>query len=225
MKKLLLASFLLLVPLSLFAQRDPDWRGRDGRRYTSYDSTRTFELTPFGGYRFNGTLYANETSLFGQDVDIANNGNYGVIFSAPISRSGMKLELMVDRQDSHLTTGDGGLFTPDNRIANMHVTYYQAGILIPFYVQNTTPYFVISGGVANLKPDIEGVSADNRFSGSAGFGVKIPFNRNLGLRLEGRGYYTPISNNNNDNCFRCNFDYQNRDLFQAEANVGLTVSF
>jgi hypothetical protein len=83
--------------------------------------------------------------------------------------------------------------------------------------------------VANLKPDIRGVSADNRFSASAGVGVKIPINPNFGIRLEGRGYFTSLDNNTGDNgrCdyYRCYNDYYGHDLYQGEANVGFVISF
>lgn len=81
---------------------------------------------------------------------------------------------------------------------------------------------VVSAGVASLEPDIAGVSADNRFSASAGVGFKMPFSRNLGLRIEARGYYTSLGRE--DECSRCYEDY-NRDLYQGETNVGLVFSF
>ena len=80
------------------------------------------------------------------------------------------------------------------------------------------PFLVFSAGVANLRPDIPGVTAENRFSASAGLGVKIPFNRNVGLRIEGRGYFTSLDGD--DECYRC-YDNYGDTLTQGETSIGL----
>lgn len=220
MRKLLVL-LLLLAPGTLFAQ---DWdRDRDRDRWSSVDNS--FELTPFGGYRYGGTIFADQTDLFNRDVDVKSNPNLGLNFGIPLGRTPMKLELMVNRQSTELENG-GGLFSPNTPVADMDITYYHAGLLFPFAMSRTaTPFVIVSAGVANLDPQIRNVSNENRFSASAGVGVKVPFNRNIGLRLEARGYYTSMGNN--DRCSRCSdyyYDY-NHDLYQGETNVGLVFSF
>ena len=130
---------------------------------------------------------------------------------------------MVNRQDTHLVTGSG-LFSSGDRVADFHVTYYQGGLIIPFaQSRSVTPYIVLSAGVANLDPDLAGASADNRFSTSGGVGVKVPFNRNSGLRVEARGYYTALPNDNI--CSRCYNNNSYRDFYQGETNVGIYFRF
>jgi hypothetical protein len=224
MRKLLVLSlFALALPAALFAQ-DDDWRnrrGRDDRRYRS-NSDGAFELTPFIGYRYGGTLFADQTG-FGEDVEAESGMNYGGSFAIPIGDAGFKLELMVNRQDTHLTAGSG-LFSPSDRVADFHVTYYHGGLIVPFArSRNVTPYFVVSAGVASLDPDLSGVTAENRFSASGGIGVKLPFGRNAGLRLEARGYYTAVPSE--DFCRRCSFDNSSRDFYQGETNVGVYFRF
>lgn len=223
MRKLPLFLVLLCFSTSLFAQDDPDWRNRRANRDREYRrGSNAFELTPFVGYRYGGTIYASETNLFTRDVDVASHMNYGVNFGIPIT-SGLKVELMVNHQHTHFTSGSG-LFSPNDNIANFDVTYYHAGLQIPFAVsRNVEPYFVVSGGLANLDPDIQGVSADNRFSASGGIGLKLPFNRNAGFRFEARGYFT--ATNDRDECSRCFSNYENRDLYQGETNFGLYLRF
>jgi hypothetical protein len=217
MRKVALVVLLLVIPSSLFAQ----YRDRDRYRHY-YRNDNRFELSPFVGYRWGGTIFSDTTSLFGQDVDSASSGHYGVDFGIPLGVSNMKLELMVNRQDTHLTTG-GGLFEPDNRVADFHVTYYHAGLMVPFSEsRNATPFFIVSAGVGNLDPDISGVSPSNRFSASAGVGVKVPVGDNFGVRLEGRGYFTSLGGE--DNCRRCN-DNSGHDFYQGEVNVGFVISF
>ena len=78
-------------------------------------------------------------------------------------------------------------------------------------------------GVANLDPRIAGATSENRFSASGGLGVKVPFNRNAGLRLEARGYYTTLPNDNV--CHGCFYDNSYRDFYQGETNFGVYFRF
>jgi hypothetical protein len=219
MRKLILLLAVLMISGSLFGQ-DDSWRNRRGDY--RYRHQNMFELTPFGGYRYGGTIFADQTSLFGgQDVKVASAGNYGVDFAIPIGHE-YKVELMVNRQDTHFTSG-GGLFSPSDQLGAFRITYYHGGLQIPFAVsRSATPYVIVSAGVANLDPQVRGASSDNRFSASGGLGVKVPFNRNVGLRIEARGYYTSL--NYDRQCQRCFYNY-NHDLYQGETNVGLFLSF
>jgi hypothetical protein len=218
--------FLLILPSTLFAQDDDRWRDRRGRddrddRYSRRDNS--IELTPFLGYTWGGTIFARETRLFRTDADVAANPNLGIEVGIPLGDNGFKLELMATRQASELETG-GGLFDPAAQLADIDVTYLHAGLQIPFaQSRNASPFFVVSAGLANLDPKVSGVAAENRFSASAGIGVKVPITRNLGLRAEGRGYYTMLENSD-DSCTVCDWAY-NHDFYQGQVNLGLVFSF
>lgn len=220
MRKLAFVIVLLLLPTTLFAQRrDDDWRNR---RYSDTPSPSAFELTPFVGYRWGGTIFGNQTFIFGSDVNVASSANFGANFAIPLGDTGMKLELMANRQSSRLESG-GGLFEPENRVADIDVTYLHAGLQIPFArSRNASPYFIVSGGLANLDPQLRGVSSESRFSASAGLGVKVPMSRMLSVRFEGRGYYTTLDDQ--DDCRICDYFY-NDDFTQGEVNLGLVFSF
>ena len=225
MPRNLLLAALLFVPFFAYGQ-DDSWRNRSAHDpYSRYGRADTFfDLTPFAGYRYGGTIYANQSSLFSQDVSVASHPNFGVSLGIPISRSGMKVELMVDRQNTHFTSGGNTLFSPSNNLGGFRVTYFQGGLLVPLFDSRSAhPYVVVGAGVANLKPDAAGVSSNNRFAASAGVGVKVPINRNAGLRFEGRGLFTSTSNNNS--CRNCNYGNYNRDLYQGQANLGIYFKF
>jgi hypothetical protein len=224
MRKPTLLLILLLLPASSLLAQDEGWRNRrpPNRDPYRYSDQNMFELTPFLGFRYGGTIYANQTSLFNQDVRVASAPNYGANFAIPIG-NGLKVELMVNRQDTHFTSNGGGLFSPSANLADFHVTYFHGGLQIPFDVsRQATPYIVVSAGIANLDPVVQGVSPDNRFSASGGIGVKVPVNRNLGLRLEARGYFTSLGSSNS--CSSCYYSY-NHDLYQGETNFGVFFRF
>jgi hypothetical protein len=136
----------------------------------------------------------------------------------------MKVELMVDHQSTDFTNGNGGgLFDPSHRLGNFDITYYHAGVLVPFAQSYAvTPYFIGSAGVATLDPRRSDVSTATRFSASAGVGVKVPIQSHAGIRGEIRGFYTSLPNDTT--CRLCNYTY-NRDLFQGLANLGLYFKF
>jgi hypothetical protein len=218
MRKSLFVFVLFLSTSPVFAQ---EWRER---RYAPRDNQS--ELTIFTGYRWGGTIYADTTNLFTNDVAVKSASNYGVNFAFPINQSGMKVELLVDRQDTNFTRERAGLFTSNPNLGRFHVTYYQAGIVVPFAESRAvTPYAAVSFGLANLDPELSGASTSNRFAASAGVGLKVPVNRNLALKVEARGYFTSMD----DHDFRCgscyNGSYFDRDLYQGETSVGVAFRF
>ena len=228
MRKLLILMVLICSTTAAFAQdfdrereRDRDrWRERD-RRDRRYDRDM-FELTPFGGYRWGGTLYGDTTG-FRDDFDVAGSGSFGINLGIPLGFSDAKLELMANHQNTHLQFG-GGLFDPNERVSDFDVTYYHAGVQFPFTTgSGVNPFVVLSAGVANLDINTPGLSQETRFSASAGIGVKVPLNRNVGLRVETRGYFTSLDDRDDD-CFRCGREF-GEDLYQGETNVGLVISF
>jgi len=221
MRKTCLLLILLVVPSAVFAQ---DWRDTRDRSNRRDRGDHRFELTAFGGYRWGGTLFADTTGLFNRDVDAESSGDFGLNFGIPIGYSKMKLELMVNHQATHLGT-DSAIFEPNNRLADFDVTYYHAGLMIPFAdSRSVTPFLVLSAGVGKLDPKVSGATSSNRFSGSAGLGVRVPVNDTFGVRVETRGYFASLGGNTGDDCRRCN-DNNSHDFYQGEVNVGLVISF
>lgn len=215
---LLLFAVVLLTP-SLFAQ---SWRDRG---YYNRTRDNAFELEPFVGYRWGGTIFADTTTLYGgQDVDLQSAANLGVNFAIPTGVNGMKVELMVNHESTSVGHGSGTLFTPGNNVGDFGVTYYHAGLLMPFnQSRGATPFVIVSAGMTNLDPKMSGVSSSNKFSASAGVGVKVPINPALSLRGEIRGYFTAVGSNNG--CTRCSYGYNDSNFYQGEANLGLTFRF
>lgn len=222
MRKLLplLLLLTLAAPAALAQDRDDDdWRRGRSRDTPSPDA---FELTPFAGYRWGGTIFATQSFVFDQDVEVESSPSFGVGLGIPLGDSGLKLELLANRQSSELVV-DRGIFEPEGEVADIDVTYLHAGVQIPFArSRNAMPYVVVSGGIANLDPQLSGIRAENRFSASAGVGIKLPMSEFLSLRLEGRGYYTALEEETD--CTVCDYFYD-ENFYQGEVNLGLTFSF
>jgi hypothetical protein len=133
-KYLSLLLLLVVVPTSVFAQDDDDdWRRRRAEPRVSRHAARVnaFELTPFVGYRWGGTIFASETFLFDRDVDVASSANFGISLGPPPGRQ--RHEARADgriARSSELET-ESGLFEPNNGIADIDVTYLHAGSAVP----------------------------------------------------------------------------------------------
>ena len=220
MRKWLLLLVLILVTPGVLAQ-DGSWRdrgaGRDSGRNSWYDNS--VELTPFVGYTWGGSL--NQSTGLSQNADVESSANFGLNLGIPVG-NWVKLDLLVDRQNTNLTSG-GAIFGHNTNIGDFDVTYYQAGVEVPFsFSRSAIPYMLFSAGVANLDPKIAGTASANRFSGSIGFGVKVPLSRNAGLRFEGRGFFTDTGRGS---CHGCYYYGDNNELSQGQANVGVYFRF
>ena len=198
----------------------------------AYAQSDGVELTPSYGFRWGGKLYAQDSSLITHDVDIKSSDTYGLSVDVPVTDH-LQIELMATRQSTTFGN-DGGLFTPSAGDVDIDITYSHVGMLWQFPQRDWAPYVVYSIGVGHINPNLAGATSENRFSASVGGGFKLRLAEHLGLRIEGRGYWTDLSNwnnrddNNDHNCHHndhndhnCN----NHDLVQAAVTAGLVIRF
>ena len=219
-KAALLLLLLVVVPSSLLAQYPEPWRSHSADPRDNY-----FELTPLIGYRWGGTIHDYQTDLFRTDAEVQSSANYGIIFAVPVNHYGMKVELMVDHQSSRFQDSNG-LFEPSTDLGDVDVTYYQAGMIFPFAVsRELIPYGVFGVGLANIDPKVRNATSEDAFSMNFGIGMKVPINRYLGVRLEGRGYFTFLSDHTHDHCHDCYYYDGGDGFYQGEINLGLTDRF
>jgi hypothetical protein len=182
------------------------------------------ELSPFAGYRWGGELDSRDNDLFDQDVDVDESAVAGVRLEVAITDN-FHVELLASRQATEFTTGDDDLFGDDRGLADVDIDTLQVGLLFQGGSGQVHPYGVIALGGTRLNPDVAGIDSEERLSGSAGGGVKLFVNRNIGFRFEGRVYWTDTEDED-DRDFHDDFDWQaDGDLYQGEATVGLIVAF
>jgi hypothetical protein len=183
------------------------------------------EITPIFGFRTGGTIASDLTDVFLDDVKTDESPFYGVIVDIDLSRY-WQLELLANHQQSELSY-DSGLFEGETGIGDIDITYWQAGLIWRSPSSDVQPFFGFTLGGATIEPQLPGLDAENKFSGSLGGGVKVFLNRNFGIRLEGRGYWTAID----DTRSCCGGDYyddywdERDDYLQAEASVGVILAF
>lgn len=227
MRKAVLLVLVLCVP-SLFAQ-DPaeeEWRNRRAPNpWQNMPRVNAFEVTPTLGFTWGGTIFADQTAVIREDVEVEPSPNFGITLGIPLGETPLKLELLAMKQWSELQSA-GDLFEPDKAVADMDVTYYHVGMQFPFAVSpHLVPFGVFSVGLADLDPQVSGLTSEQRFSFSFGGGVKVPMNKNLSLRFEGRGYYANLEGDDDDYyCDYCDY-YYDEGFWQGQVNAGLVFSF
>ncbi len=181
------------------------------------DDGRMFEVSPFGGYRWGGEIEADNTPVFNVDGDVESAGSYGIRFNFYVWRN-LQIELLASTQDTDLVD-DAGLFGQDTLLSKIEVNYYHAGIIWQWENSRIKPYVGGTFGLARLEIETPR-SNDERFSGSIGGGAKMYFNDHLGVRFDGRFYWTSLDQQND--CCQNEFD---ETMFQGEVSVGLILGF
>jgi opacity protein-like surface antigen len=142
-----------------------------------------FEVTPFVGYRVGGNFEVMDT---GQHLDLSDHPSYSLALDARADEL-TQYELFYGRQATSLR-GNG--FTP----VDLTVEYLQIGGTAEFDEdQRVKPYIAGGLGVARLSPDSAVGQETTNFSLSLALGLRVPFSRHFSLRLEGRGFITPIN--------------------------------
>ncbi|HEX9799403.1 MAG TPA: outer membrane beta-barrel protein [Thermoanaerobaculia bacterium] len=190
-----------------------------------------FELTPTVSHRWGGTISGDDSDFFETDLDVDNGTAYGITLDIPLS-SQIQLELLANRQPTELRF-DQGLFGDSSSVADIDITYYHVGLLWQWGHERVTPFFVASLGGTNLDPDLAGAASEDRFSLSVGGGVKVLFSDHVGLRFEGRGFFTDLGSYDDRRRDSCRDDgfyrYDDRcygdDLTQGQASVGLILAW
>lgn len=190
-----------------------------------------FELTPTASYNFGGTINGGSADIFDFDLEAEDSEAFGITFDIPLA-PWVQLEFLASRQSTSLEF-DGGLFQPGHEFADFDVSYYQVGGLFQWGSGQIQPFVVMSFGITELEPDIPQATSETRFSGSFGGGVKIFFSEHVGVRLEGRGFWTLLDDYDayydDDYCcydYDCYCDSNYNDGFtQGQVSAGVILAW
>jgi opacity protein-like surface antigen len=185
------------------------------------DEPPQFSISPFFGYRVGGGFRLNDT---GQLISLDDHDAFAIAVDARAGE-GSQYEFFYSRQSTALR-GNG--FDPvDTVVEYMHV----GGTLALADEGPIEPYFGGGLGVTRLSPGLAPGSSDTRFSVSLALGLRAPLTQHFSLRLEARGYFTPL---NTDTTLFCRSDQggalcqvrgRGSALFQGDFLAGATYAF
>jgi hypothetical protein len=179
------------------------------------------EITPFGGYRVGGGIA--EVGA-GEVVDDDGGPSLGVIVDVVFGglSDGLKVEGVFSREatDLEVRTGD---FDPPGSV-HVEVDQLLVGGIQDLSYGRVRPF--LAGLLGITRYAVPG-DTEVRFSVGVGAGVKFYATRNLGLRLDARGYMTVIDLGGAGICggFGCAIRFNVSPAFQGDFTVGLLVAF
>lgn len=179
-----------------------------------------FEITPFAGYRFGGQFDNPATS---DNVDIEESPTFGIAIDA-VYRPDQAIQVFYSRQSTEVRDT-----TPR---FDVDIEYFQVGgvATFPLEAQDWVPYAVGTIGAVRFTPGRGGIDDETRFAMTFGGGVQYFFTPRLGLRLEGRGYFTFFDTDADVFCVSnggatCLLRTSGNLFWQLEAQAGLTFRF
>jgi Outer membrane protein beta-barrel domain len=181
------------------------------------------ELTPFGGYRFGGSL-----SVLDQRgaVDIKESGTFGANLGFLVNEDG-ELEALYVRQSTRLH--EDGFFT-SRPVFDLAVENYHLGGNYLFRDEDVRvrPYIGMGLGITRLVPEPDDLESETRFSASFAVGMKVYLGEHFGLRFEARGFFTVLESDSTIFCGSfsgCLVSTTGTELSQGEVRGGLIFRF
>lgn len=211
-----------------------------------------FEVTLFGGYRYGGEFEIKPNEEATNPIPITRNSRKLKLQDAPFAGLTLNFEqtddayyeLTYSRQDTKLQ----GDYPVDVTVEYLHL----GGIVLFPDSENdhAIPFFGMTFGGTRFTIDgssLVGLDIPNQppistqfnsrevsetdFSLGVAGGFKFPITRHIGLRLEGRGYFTFVNSDSEVFCASaggagtCAFRISGNSFFQAQAMLGVTAAF
>jgi hypothetical protein len=201
-----------------------------------------FEATVLYGHRFGGSFESTDTFLTPAPPDpptlepvkrdVADDNSIGIILNWEANEGGY-YELLYSKQSSQL---EGMAPTPiTNGVApfDLSVEYLHIGGVLEFGEPHwrVVPYFALTVGGTRLKPERPSGDSESEFSLSMGGGVKVPFNRYIGLRLDVRAFGTWLDSGSEVFCSSsngtrsCDVRVHGDSFIQGQIALGVTGGF
>jgi hypothetical protein len=161
-------------------------------QYGFGDSHRDFEIAPFVGGRFGGSINLNTTTCSGATcnfdyMNVNSSYDYGVMGDVSLwPGSGLEAEFMWNHQptslDAHsIITGNS------TSVGDATLNTYQWGLLYAFRPESKFRPFIAGGaGFTHYTAPKANLPFGNGFSYSIGGGAKYFFDRHFGVRLDVR---------------------------------------
>lgn len=187
----------------------------------AFARAQTVEITPFGGYRVGGSI----GEVGGRPVEDDDGGpSAGVIvdvaFGSPTA--GLKVEGLFSREEAQLRVYNG-LLDPATHV-RVEVDQIQVGGIQELRDGRVRPFLA---GLLGLTRYAVAGDTEVRFSVGMGAGAKFFATRNIGVRLDARGYMTIVGLGGAGVCggYGCAIAFNVSPAFQGDFTAGLIVAF
>ncbi len=177
---------------------------------------QSVQITPFVGYAFGGSVrdtVLDESRSFDAALD------YGGTLSFPIGES-WRFELLYSRQETKLANGLGPSL-------DVTIERYMGGFQEEKGEGNVRWFGTVWFGATRFVPGLGGFDSETKFGAGVGLGVKTFPAKNVGLRLEARGFYTLVKGEGGAFCASgtCLFAFSGTGLWQGDVSAGLILAF
>jgi len=184
-------------------------------------SAQSFQLTPFGGWRYGGSFVEVET---GDGVTQDTSAAYGLMLGIPWKKEDRSfLELFWSHQDTSVAVTGAEPSTLD-----LDIDYLHLGGTVPFTTPNRKLDALLSGGIGAtyMRAGIDGTSAEILFSASLAGGLRYHLSHRVAVRFDLRGLYTITSSAGAIFCSGgCVIAFSSGGFGQIELTGGLQISF
>lgn len=189
----------------------------------SVQAGERFELTPFFGFRFSGSIDDIGTPFISK-LDIKDSEAYGLTVGFNLTENA-QIELLWSRQNSELRVQST---KPPDEEFDLDVDHFHIGTAYMLGDSDfrVRPFVAFSVGATYF--DAMSRGSETRFSFSLGGGLKWFTNGgHLGLRLQGRWIPTYINSSSEGyfcNAFGCFTVTDSNYLNEVELSLGLIIS-
>ena len=182
------------------------------------DDGATVQITPFAGYQFGGSL---RSEILDRKYSFKSGLDYGGTVDIALGES-WRFELLYLRQETSLESA--GVAGPSFDVT---VERYMIGIEEEKGEGSVKVFGVLLAGATRFVPAFADAGSEAYFSAGLSLGVKSFFTKNVGLRLEGRAFYTVVQGGGEAFCGagQCFFSFSGSGIWQGDVSAGLIIAF
>jgi opacity protein-like surface antigen len=179
-----------------------------------------FEITPLVGYSIGGGFGEAST---GQSLDLDEGAHYGLSLGLKYDEQSL-VEVFYSHQETSFIP-NANVFGINEFDLNVEYLHFAGTHIVT--TEGVMPFVTLSVGATRFDPDSSGFDSEIKFSFSVGGGVRYFFSEHVGFKLEGRGYGTILSSDNeifcrNNQCLVVN---DSESLWQFQGTAGLIMAF
>jgi hypothetical protein len=182
------------------------------------DEGPTVQIAPFAGYHFGGSVWSEPLD---RKYSFKSGLDYGGTLDIALGES-WRFELLYLRQETSLESA--GVAGPSFDIT---VERYMVGLEEEKGEGSVKVFGVLLAGATRFVPAFADAGSEIYFSAGLSLGVKSFFTKNVGLRLEGRAFYTLVEGGGQAFCGagQCFFSFSGSGIWQGDFSGGLIIAF